>query len=131
MVAVLLYQHVTRSTHHHLFNAWHYHTIPLWIVYFLYVTIVSVGIGLICGKNLNSYKQGVLCTLICKNIRFFSHNPTVESSVVIIFGFVAYLACETIEFSGVISVLFCGIFLGHYNYYNLSLKGQHATKFLL
>jgi len=28
--------------------------IPLWIGYFLYVTIVSVGIGLICGKKLNS-----------------------------------------------------------------------------
>ena len=64
-----------------------------------------------------------MCTLICKKIRFFSHNPSVESSIVVIFGFISYLCCEAIEFSGVISVLVCGIILGHYNYYNLSIRG--------
>ena len=54
LVAVLLYQTVTDSRHHHLFKEWHWYTIPLRIVCLLYVTIVSVGIGLICGKNLNS-----------------------------------------------------------------------------
>lgn len=55
-----------------------------------------------------------------KNAKYINHNPSVESSIILIFGLCAYITCELVHFSGVISILVCGIVLGHYNIYNLS-----------
>ena len=44
-----------------------------------------------------------------------------------LFGIMSYVIAEIFEFSGVITVLVCGIFLGHFNFYNLSTSGKVAT----
>ena len=55
-----------------------------------------------------------------KKAKYITHNPAVESCIIFIFGLLAYLICEMIHFSSVISNLVCGVILGHYNIYNLS-----------
>jgi len=38
-------------------------------------------------------------------------------------------ALQIIHMSGIMALFFCAIFLAHYNWYNISPKGQHATHF--
>ena len=44
-----------------------------------------------------------------------------------LFGILSYVAAEYYDLSGVITVLICGVVLSHYNFYNLTLGGMHAT----
>jgi NhaP-type Na+/H+ or K+/H+ antiporter len=46
-------------------------------------------------------------------------------------GFFSYVFSEWLGFSGVISMLFCGTVLSHYNVYNLTHQGKEATKYIL
>ncbi len=39
----------------------------------------------------------------------------------------AYISTEILSFSGVISILVCGIFMSHYLWYNLSINGRIST----
>jgi NhaP-type Na+/H+ or K+/H+ antiporter len=43
------------------------------------------------------------------------------------FGFASYFLSESLELSGVISLLCCGITMGHYSWYNLSPQGQSVS----
>ncbi len=44
-------------------------------------------------------------------------------------GYGGYIISEWCKFSGVISMLFCGITLSHFNIYNLTEEGKSATKY--
>jgi NhaP-type Na+/H+ or K+/H+ antiporter len=43
-----------------------------------------------------------------------------EVALILLTGFAAYILSEWATFSGVISMLFCGITLSHFNVYNLT-----------
>jgi sodium/hydrogen exchanger 8 len=45
-------------------------------------------------------------------------------------GYISYLASELLGSSGVITMLFCGITLSHFNTYNLSSQGVEASKYI-
>ena len=51
----------------------------------------------------------------------------IEVTMLYLFGIMSYVVAEIFEMSGVITVLVCGIFLGHFNFYNLSVSGKVAT----
>ena len=42
----------------------------------------------------------------------------------LIIAFVMYFISEAQEFSGIITLLTCGIFMAHYTWYNLSPQGK-------
>lgn len=44
-----------------------------------------------------------------------------------LFGILSYVIAELLDMSGVITVLVSGVALAHYNFYNLSPGGMHAT----
>lgn len=46
-----------------------------------------------------------------------------------LFGILSYVAAEYYDLSGVITVLICGVVLAHYNFYNLTVGGMHATAY--
>jgi hypothetical protein len=46
-----------------------------------------------------------------------------------LFGIFSYVAAEYFDLSGVITVLICGVVLAHYNFYNLTVGGMHATAY--
>jgi len=47
------------------------------------------------------------------------------------FGILSYVIAEYFNMSGVITVLVSGVCLAHYNFYNLSVGGMHATAYFL
>jgi NhaP-type Na+/H+ or K+/H+ antiporter len=47
--------------------------------------------------------------------------------LIYLFGIFSYALSEVFDFSGVISVLVCGIVMAHFNFYNLSPTGQVST----
>eukprot|EP00854_Cymbomonas_tetramitiformis_P031974 gene31974-40382_t len=66
---------------------------------------------------------GCLCALVLKHT-YIHHEPPLETAVFWLFPYGSYLIAEQIELSGVMSILFCGISMGHYAYYNLSMENQ-------
>jgi NhaP-type Na+/H+ or K+/H+ antiporter len=51
-------------------------------------------------------------------------SATLEASVVVLFPWIAYMLAEALELVGIVSVLFCGIVMGHYTKRNLSEGGR-------
>lgn len=84
--------------------------------------ITSFLLNLVCSL-LIGIGSGLLCTRVCKMIRSLTvkaENSILEISLSFFFGFLAYGGAELLDFSGVISVLVCGISMAHFNFYNLS-----------
>ncbi len=54
-----------------------------------------------------------------------------QVSLTYLFGILSYAIAEALDMSGVITVLVWGILLAHYNYYNLTPGGMHATTYPL
>ena len=51
-----------------------------------------------------------------------------ESSLFVLMSYSAFLISELMELSGIVTILFCGIFQSHYNYSNLSPQTQEISK---
>lgn len=47
-------------------------------------------------------------------------HPEVETPLIILFAYAAYLLAEGAGLSGIVSILFCGIVMAHYTRHNLS-----------
>lgn len=82
---------------------------------FLFLALMSVLIGLVAG---------IFSSLVFKWFRFLCHSAITETILLVIIAFVAYFISETLEYSGIISLLTCGISMAHYTWYNLSPQGK-------
>lgn len=54
--------------------------------------------------------------------------PQMESALIILHAYIAYLAADDFGFSGIVSILFAGIILNQYAYHNLSKVSQRITR---
>jgi len=72
---------------------------------------------------------GVGTTLLLKftHVRKFAKT---ESCLVILIAYASYFFSTGIGASGIVSLLFCGITMKHYAYYNMSRRTQLTTKFI-
>lgn len=59
-------------------------------------------------------------SLIMKQFRSLTRNPTAETMTIFIFGYLSYVISEMSNNSGIITLLTCGIIMSHYTWYNLS-----------
>ncbi len=66
-----------------------------------------------------------------RKFRFLVDSEVSQVVITYLFGIFSYVAAEYFDLSGVITVLICGVVLAHYNFYNLSVGGMHATSYLL
>lgn len=64
---------------------------------------------------------GLITTIIFKNLRFLLQEKGIsEMAMTLLTGYLGYVISEWLSFSGVISMLFSGIVLSHYNVYNMT-----------
>lgn len=88
-------------------------------IFFLVFT-VSLMIGVFIGI-------GTALLLKHTYIRRF---PKIESCLILLVAYASYLFSNGQHMSGIVSLLFCGITLKHYAYYNMSRRTQLTTKYL-
>ena len=70
---------------------------------------------------------GLLCSIFLKKMKFFKLNRVQECSIIIFFAFMTYSCVEILGFSPIISLLFCGIFMSQYAFYNLSFQAREES----
>lgn len=84
---------------------------------FVLVSVGSVVVGALFGA---------LCSIVFKYTKLRTA-PHLETAVFWLFPYLSYLAAESMQLSGVMSLLFCGIMMGRYAYFNLSPENQVAS----
>ena len=82
---------------------------------FIVLALASLAVGLI---------GGIFSSLMFKYLRFLCHSAITETLLLMIIAFVTYFISESGGFSGIISLLTCGITMAHYTWYNLSPQGK-------
>lgn len=56
--------------------------------------------------------------------------PKIESCLIVLVAYASYFFSNGVYLSGIVSLLFCGITMKHYAYYNMSRRTQLTTKYL-
>jgi NhaP-type Na+/H+ or K+/H+ antiporter len=70
---------------------------------------------------------GMLSALFLKKLKFIKLNRVQETSVVIFFAFISYTLAEEMGLSPIISLLFAGIVMSNYTFYNLSFQARDES----
>ncbi|EGE03969.1 sodium/hydrogen exchanger 4 [Trichophyton equinum CBS 127.97] len=87
---------------------------------FLIVFFGSLLIGVIVGI-------GTALGLKYTHVR---RDPKIESCLILLIAYACYFFSTGIKMSGIVSLLFCGMTLKHYAYYNMSRRTQLTTKYI-
>ncbi|QLG72831.1 hypothetical protein HG535_0D05400 [Zygotorulaspora mrakii] len=87
---------------------------------FLMTFTVSLLIGLLIG---------ILVALILKHTHIRRY-AQIESCIVLLIAYESYFFSNGCHMSGIVSLLFCGITLKHYAYYNMSRRTQITIKYI-
>ncbi|KAM7222381.1 Endosomal/prevacuolar sodium/hydrogen exchanger [Rhypophila decipiens] len=90
------------------------------IWYFLTEFFGSLAIGTIVG---------ILAALGLK-YTYVRRYPKIESCLIVLIAYATYFFSQAVQMSGIVSLLFCGITLKHYAYFNMSRRTQLTTKYL-
>ena len=70
---------------------------------------------------------GLLCSISLKILKKVRLNRIQETSLIIFFAFLTYSISEMLDYSPIIALLFCGIFMSHYAFYNLSFQAREES----
>ncbi|ODV59624.1 bifunctional K:H/Na:H antiporter NHX1, partial [Ascoidea rubescens DSM 1968] len=87
---------------------------------FLMIFSISLLIGLVVG---------IIVALFLKHTHIRRY-PQIESCLILLFAYESYFFSNGCHMSGIVSILFFGITLKHYAYYNMSRRTQIATKYI-
>lgn len=99
----------------------------------LHITSLFKGIGLFLMTFTISLMIGTIVGITTALILKHSHVrrfPQIESCLVLLFAYASYFFSNGCHMSGIVSLLFCGITLRHYAYYNMSRRTQIAVKYI-
>jgi sodium/hydrogen exchanger-like protein 6/7 len=70
---------------------------------------------------------GCLSSLFLKKLKFVHLNRIQECSIIVFFAFISYTLTEELGLSPIIALLFTGIFMSHYTFYNLSFQAREES----
>lgn len=85
---------------------------------FLKLSFFSLLIGIAMGFS---------SALLYKKVRILTLNTLMETVILFCFAYLSYCIAELFHLSGIISLLSCGIMMGHYTWYNLSPQAMQTT----
>ncbi|SCU94353.1 LADA_0G08042g1_1 [Lachancea dasiensis] len=86
--------------------------------------LMSFTVSLLIGVMI-----GVLVALLLKHT-LIRRYPRIESCLVLLIAYESYFFSNGCHMSGIVSLLFCGITLKHYAYYNMSRRTQITIKYI-
>ncbi|CAF1312049.1 unnamed protein product [Adineta ricciae] len=85
---------------------------------FFVVFLGSFGIG-----------SGMGClTALMTKFTYIRDFPLLETTLFVLMSYSTFLASEAAGLTGIVAVLFCGIFQAHYTYNNLSIESKQRTR---
>ncbi|KAL2205075.1 sodium/hydrogen exchanger [Sarocladium strictum] len=87
---------------------------------FLLIFFGSLMIGVIVG----------VATALLLKFTYVRRFPKIESCLIVLIAYATYFFSHGVHMSGIVSLLFCGITLKHYAYFNMSRRTQLTTKYL-
>lgn len=70
---------------------------------------------------------GIISSLFLKKLKKFKLNRVQECSIIIFFAYISYTLTEELGLSPIIALLFTGIFMSHYTFYNLSFQAREES----
>jgi sodium/hydrogen exchanger-like protein 6/7 len=91
------------------------------------------GIGIFLAVFFGSLLIGVavgITTALTLKYTYVRRYPKIESCLVVLIAYASYFFSNGLHMSGIVTLLFCGITLKHYAYYNMSRRTQLTTKYL-
>ncbi|KAI1638864.1 Sodium/hydrogen exchanger family-domain-containing protein [Biscogniauxia mediterranea] len=71
---------------------------------------------------------GVGTALVLK-FTYVRRYPQIETCLIVLITYASYFFSQAVRMSGIVSLLFCGITLKHYAYFNMSRRTQLSTKY--
>ncbi|XP_058080957.1 sodium/hydrogen exchanger 4 isoform X4 [Magnolia sinica] len=86
---------------------------------FLYLFTMSTGLGI---------SVSLLTAYAIKALYFGRHSTDREIALMVLMAYFSYLLAELLNFSGILTVFFCGIVMSHYAWYNVSENSRITTK---
>ncbi|CAJ2506915.1 Uu.00g081010.m01.CDS01 [Anthostomella pinea] len=86
---------------------------------FLLVFFGSLTIGLAVGVG----------TALVLKFTYVRRYPQIETCLIVLITYASYFFSQAVRMSGIVSLLFCGITLKHYAYFNMSRRSQLSTKY--
>jgi len=87
----------------------------------VFVFTGSLGIGIVFG----------LISAIVSKYVISSKNSTLQICLILVISYASYLFADGLQFSGIATILACGIIMAHYTYNNLTPKAQKLSKNVL
>ncbi|KAG0652255.1 Endosomal prevacuolar sodium hydrogen exchanger [Hyphodiscus hymeniophilus] len=92
------------------------------------------GVGIFLAVFFGSLIIGVIVgvgTALGLKYTYVRRFPKIESCLIILIAYASYFLSNGLHMSGrIVTLLFCGISLKHYAYYNMSRRTQLTTKYL-
>ncbi|KAA0190414.1 Sodium/hydrogen exchanger [Fasciolopsis buskii] len=91
------------------------------------LSAVSHFFAMFCGSFAIGVVVGMMTALITKFTHVRDH-PLLETTLFVLMSYTTFLLAETIGFTGIVAVLFCGFTQAHYTFNNLSEESKIWTK---
>jgi len=92
-----------------------------------FLSIIFAFLILFFMSTLIGISGGLICSIILKILKKVRLNRIQETSLIIFFAFLTYSISEMLDYSPIIALLFCGIFMSHYAFYNLSFQAREES----
>jgi sodium/hydrogen exchanger 3 len=93
-------------------------TIGLALIQFAIIFAGSFFVGILIGA---------LFSLLLKYTQFDKYH-NLELVLVVLCAYASYLLADGFGLSGIVAILFCGVFMAHYAFHNLSHQTQNTSK---
>ena len=91
------------------------------------IIVISQFIYLFLFSAIVGFLGGIMCALFLKKLKFIKLTLIHEICIIIFFAFITYTFTHEISLSPIMALLFAGIALSQYAYYNVSFQAREQS----